>query len=343
VTEPATLRDIAHAAGVSLEIVSRVLNGKYKGNTKRGGERVEQVKAIAERLGYRPDAGAVAMRTRRTRQVGIVVHRDSLLCHPVLLEFLVGINETLETAGYLTTLCRLLDPGHSQAFNAQALDTRSLDGVVVVDGLDLPVLERIAKAVPAMVLVNSPGWAGTPAVMRDEPGAGALAGAQLADLGYRRGVYVRKDWSHHVSYDQRWAGFSAAFAGPGRSVEELRLDLPVTDAGCAALRALVGSHTVLAVADAMTVYGVIDACARIGVRPGIDFGLACLDAQNGMEYSNPGLARVTHDRVGIGATAAALVLDRIAGRPAVPGTRRVSGSWHPGLTAPGPQEALPSR
>lgn len=334
---PATIKDIAVAAEVSLETVSRVLNGKYKATTTRGRQRVEQVRAIAERLGYRPDATAVAMRTRRTRQVGIVVHRDSLTCHPSLPEFLVGINERLEQAGHLTVLCRLLDPGHSQAFAHQALATRSLDGVVVVDGLEVAVLERIAQAVPAMVLVNTPGWAGTPAVMRDEPGAGALAAANLAGLGYRRGVFVRKDWAHHVSYDQRWAGFSTAFAGSGRTVEELHLVLPCADEGCAALRAAIAPEAVLVAADALTAYALIDACAALGIRPGVDVGLACLDEQNGMVYSNPGLARVSHDRGAIGAAAAGLVLERIAGSTVAPGTRRFASVWRPGPTAPGPR------
>ncbi|MDA3961559.1 MAG: LacI family DNA-binding transcriptional regulator [Planctomycetota bacterium] len=332
-----TIRDIAEAAQVSLETVSRVLNGKYKASTQRGRDRVAQVRAIAAKLGYRPDPAAVAMRTGRTRLVGIIVENDSVFCHSVLLEFLAGITETLEAAGYATALTRLHHQPFAQAgFSCQALDTRALDGAVVVDGLDLDLLQRLDLVLPALVLVNSPGWGNTPAVMRDEAAAGALAGGRLADAGYRRGIFLRKEPSAHPCYDQRWAGFAAGFAGPGRQAEECRLALPFDDDARAHLRSLAATDTVIVASDPLSALGLLDAFARMDLRIGIDVGLAALDEQSGMDYSSPGLARVSHDREAIGAAAAQLILARIDGQAVEPGTRRLVGSWRAGCTAPGP-------
>jgi LacI family transcriptional regulator len=68
----ATINDVAAAAGVSRATVSRALAG-YGRISK---ETVNHVRAVAEDLGYRPNALAVAMRAGRTKTIGLVVISD---------------------------------------------------------------------------------------------------------------------------------------------------------------------------------------------------------------------------------------------------------------------------
>ena len=63
-----SLRDIAEAAGVSIRTVSRVL----KGTGSASAAARERVMATAERMGYRPNLVARALRTGRTMEVGVV-------------------------------------------------------------------------------------------------------------------------------------------------------------------------------------------------------------------------------------------------------------------------------
>jgi DNA-binding LacI/PurR family transcriptional regulator len=59
----ATLEEIAREAGVSRYTVSNVLRGRNKENWACTAERAERIRAIAERLNYRPNAAAVATAT----------------------------------------------------------------------------------------------------------------------------------------------------------------------------------------------------------------------------------------------------------------------------------------
>src|SRR3954452_10284600 len=65
----ATMRDIAAAAGVSVQTVSCVINN----NGAISDPIRAKVRKIADKLGYRPNLSAKAMRTGRTQTIGLVI------------------------------------------------------------------------------------------------------------------------------------------------------------------------------------------------------------------------------------------------------------------------------
>jgi LacI family transcriptional regulator len=67
-----TINDVAAAAGVSRATVSRALAG-YGRISK---DTVDHVRAVADSLGYRPNALAIAMRAGKTKTIGLVVISD---------------------------------------------------------------------------------------------------------------------------------------------------------------------------------------------------------------------------------------------------------------------------
>jgi LacI family transcriptional regulator len=67
-----TINDVAAAAGVSRATVSRALSGYGRINEQT----IEHVRATAERIGYRPNALAAAMRAGKTKTIGLVVISD---------------------------------------------------------------------------------------------------------------------------------------------------------------------------------------------------------------------------------------------------------------------------
>ena len=64
-----TIYDVAREAKVSMATVSRVVNGNA--NVKQ--ETKEKVEAVIERLGYRPNAVARGLASRRTTTIGVVI------------------------------------------------------------------------------------------------------------------------------------------------------------------------------------------------------------------------------------------------------------------------------
>ena len=65
-----TMKEVAQEAGVSIATVSRVLNGKDRGRIKP--EIAQEIKRIAEDLGYQPNLVARNLKTRSSRILGFV-------------------------------------------------------------------------------------------------------------------------------------------------------------------------------------------------------------------------------------------------------------------------------
>ena len=72
-----TIRDVAEAAGVSVSLVSFVLNarrgprGEYICSASQ--QTAERIVKTAERLGYHPNKAASSLRTGRSNTIGVIV------------------------------------------------------------------------------------------------------------------------------------------------------------------------------------------------------------------------------------------------------------------------------
>ena len=64
-----TIADVARAAGVSMMTVSRVMNDK----PGVGEEMRQQIRELANQMGYRPSQIARGLVTRQTSSIGLVV------------------------------------------------------------------------------------------------------------------------------------------------------------------------------------------------------------------------------------------------------------------------------
>jgi len=71
-TKNVTINDVASAAGVSRATVSRALSGYGRINA----ETVAHIRNVADEIGYKPNAIAAAMRSGKTKTIGLVVISD---------------------------------------------------------------------------------------------------------------------------------------------------------------------------------------------------------------------------------------------------------------------------
>jgi DNA-binding LacI/PurR family transcriptional regulator len=131
----ATMVDVARRAGVSQTTVSRVLNDPN--SAAFSDETRVRVQSAMEELGYRPHLGAQSLKNRKSSQVGVLLENrpDTRFTHPLSWEFLLGINEGLESSGYIMSLVRLTDVAKDGGLQARALRSQFLDGVIVVNYL----------------------------------------------------------------------------------------------------------------------------------------------------------------------------------------------------------------
>ena len=90
----ATQRDVARNAGVSQATVSLALGGAPSATKAATSARVLE---IARELGYAPNRWAQALRTRRTKTLGVVVPD---ICNPFFPSLLKGAQSVADAAGY---------------------------------------------------------------------------------------------------------------------------------------------------------------------------------------------------------------------------------------------------
>ena len=102
------ITEFAKAAGVSKAAVSRYFNGGYLSEEKRA-----RIAAAVEATGYRPSVQAQMLRTRRTRQVGVVLPR---------LFAVQGIYAAQPAADVLTVLVCLFSIKPMQAIASRNLN-----------------------------------------------------------------------------------------------------------------------------------------------------------------------------------------------------------------------------
>src|SRR5918911_4037800 len=177
-----SIRDVAAAAGVSYQTVSRVLNGSS--NVRP--ETRQRVKDSIARLGYRPSRAARALVAGRDRAVTVVTADTMLYGHASTLQ---GIEEAARGAGYTVNVIVVDSAGdeHVQLAVDHVADPTA--GAVIVIGFDaaaVAVLEALPDGIP-VVGVTGPGrdLAGRPTIGLDERAAAAAATRHLLELGHR--------------------------------------------------------------------------------------------------------------------------------------------------------------
>ena len=139
-----SLKDIAVACGVSIATVSKALNN----HSDIGQETKEHIRAVADKLGYHPNAAAQALKTNRTNNIGVlfVDEANSGLTHDYFNHVLNSFKKTAEENGFDITF---INGGKARINNMSYLSHaiyRGFDGVVIacVDFSD-PEVEELVK------------------------------------------------------------------------------------------------------------------------------------------------------------------------------------------------------
>ena len=146
------ITEFAQYAGVSKAAVSRYFNGGYLSAEKRA-----QIETAVEATGYRPSMQAQMLRTRRTRQVGVILPKLSSDSCPRMVE---GIGSVLEESGYQLLL---INTANDTKKELQALDTlrqHTVDGIILIAALYTPEHKALLEHlhVPIVILgQNFPG------------------------------------------------------------------------------------------------------------------------------------------------------------------------------------------
>ena len=217
-TQPVSMQDVARAAGVSPQTVSRVANGS---DAVRPGTR-RKVEEAMERLGYRPNYAARALKHGRFNDIGVVMFNMTSFGNAHLVE---SIAAAADENDYAITL-QQIGSGPERTLEAAINHMKQLpvDGVIVVMEEKLPDFDtfRPPKELPVVILSEDPSNA-CPTIDADHYGCSTAIVDYLLSKGHKT-VY-------HIAGPSTSRAATSRALGWRDSLNQLGLRVPQTYIG----------------------------------------------------------------------------------------------------------------
>jgi DNA-binding LacI/PurR family transcriptional regulator len=305
-----TIRDVAERAGVSKSLVSLVMRGAAHVSE----ERRNRVLAVAQEIGYRPNAVARSLVQRRTNLFGVLL---SDLHNPFFAEVIDGLRAEAEAHGYRV----IISTGDRAApSEAQALETLlelRTDGLILASGaIDMEVVTAASNEIPTVLAARHARGTGVDSVANDDTEGATLAVEHLAALGHQRIAHISggggagaRDRRRGYLRAMKRLGLEAyARVVPGSYTEQGGSE------GAAALIEDGERPTAIFAANDLAAVGALGALAERGVRVPDEVSLVGYDNTALAAVRRINLTTIDQPRPEIGRTAVSLLLERIEAR-----------------------------
>ena len=308
------IEEVARLAGVSAITVSRVLNTPAKVAEKTR----KAVWEAIERTGYIPNQLAGSLASNRSRTIGVII---PTVVNSIFADKVQGMTDVLSREGYQLLLA---NSGYSLEVEAQlvAAFVAQRPSGLVITGVTHAERTRSLLARAGIPVVETWSLSSEPIDMlvgfSNEDAAYAMV-RHLAGLGYRKIALVSAPVADNDRAASRVEGYRKAVRELGLACDP-RLEREASFSlrnGALALQELLAEHRGIEAvffANDILAAGALLECQRRGLRVPGDIGIAGFDDVDLAAEIVPGLTTVRIPRYEIGARAAALILDRIAGR-----------------------------
>jgi LacI family transcriptional regulator len=307
---PATIRDVAREAGVSVATVSRVFNnsGPVREETRR------RISEVALRLRYSPNSAARSLSTRQTDVIGVLLPD---LYGEFYSEVIRGIDQLVQREGWHL----LVSSSHNERTDIEAA-LRAMrgrvDGLLVMSpDLDAQALaENLPANLPVVLLNCEVDGRAYDSLNIDNYGGARAMMRHLLERGHRRiGLITGLPRNHDAR--ERLRGSQAALVAAGVAAEPglvVQGDFS-EDSGYRAARVLLERgplpSAIVAGNDSMAI-GALSALAESGVRVPEDVALVGFDDIPIARYVAPPLTTVRVRIPELGGRAAARLLAALA-------------------------------
>jgi LacI family transcriptional regulator len=333
-----TIKDVARAAGVSTQTVSRAISGKGY----IAAETLARVRDAIHRLGYTPNRVASSMATGHTRSIGMVVPDISYSFFP---EIVLGAETAARQAGYNLILCNTAEDDDQERRVIAFLHEARVDGLILA-GARLPDSELLDALAGHrhFVSINHPVPPELGGGVRSDHIRGVALAVDHLIQGGRRVIAYMAGPEHVYAAQERGRGFLRAMAEAGRPPDPalivphaanltdgrrtLREWLAAGEAGADAwhaARATLGCRGAVGLlrdrpdVDSIICYddqiavGALQACAALGRRVPDDVAITgCNDLPLASQVT-PRLTTQRIPRYQMGAAAAQMLIERIGG------------------------------
>lgn len=320
-----TLRLVAEAAGVHPSTASRALDPDRRHLI--AADVRSRVLEAAQRLGYRRNIGAAALRTGRTRLVGVVLPD---IANPVFGPILSGVEEALQAKGYSAVVANAGRSAEKALAAAGNLIARRVEGLVLATAqLVDPVVDLCRSEGMPVVLVNrAEASPRAPAVISDDRAGMGLAVRHLTGLGHVRIGHVAGPQNVSTGV-WRMEGFHAAMAAAGLPPAPVAVAGDYTiSAGAEAARRLLATArlTAIAAGNDLLALGCFAAITEAGLACPVDISVIGYNDMPLIDMVSPPLASVRISPEEMGRRAGHRLLSTIAGSRAAGGIELLAPS-----------------
>ena len=309
------VREVADAAGVSRQTVSRVLNE----HPSIRPETRDRVRAAMVALNFRPNRAARMLTTARSRTIGVLAAHAPSLFGPA--SSIDALEQAARAEGYFVTVAHTpnLEPEGLEA----ALDhllAQAVEGVVVVAPQQQAqrALAAVAVGIPYVTL-HDDGPAESNGSFAEQKAGGRLATRHLIERGHRRIL--------HVCGPQDWAEARARCEGFLSEARDAGIEAVVSPEGDWSARsgALItenllidtGASAIFSSNDQMAL-GVLHTAQVLGLRVPADLAVVGFDDVPEAAFFSPPLTTVRQDFAELGRLAVGRLLDRLDGATSTP-------------------------
>jgi LacI family transcriptional regulator len=210
-----TVKQIAEMAGVSVNTVSRALNGKPDVNENTR----QRVLEVAKKLGYVPNRSALSLKKQKTHIVGVIIEDNA---NPFWAEVLKGVESAAKSKGYHVILVNTSRNYEDEIEGIRMMLERRVDGILIAPNQkkydDLFELKKLG--VPFVIMgrhIKEFEELGIPMVYSDEISGGYRATKHLIERGCKRIAFIGAQ-PYNTASKERCEGYKKALKEAGLEI-----------------------------------------------------------------------------------------------------------------------------
>lgn len=302
-----TIYDVAREAGVSMATVSRVVNNNpnVKPQTRK------KVFEAIERLGYRPNAVARGLASKKTTTVGVVIPDIS---NSIFAEIARGIEDIANMYHYNIILCNADKKKEKEIRVINTLLEKQVDGLLFMGGTvtEDHIQAFQSAAVPIVLCATTDENRAIPSVDIDHEGAAFDAVSTLIRHGHREIAMISGTLQDPANGYARFQGYKRALETAGITYQEdlVRIGNYRYESGVEAMKYFLGLKqkptAIFAATDEMAI-GAIHSIQDQGLKVPDDFSIISVDNIRMASMVRPLLTTVAQPMYDIGAVAMRLL------------------------------------
>ena len=318
VRKPATLKDVAALAKVSRATAARALNSYgYVGD-----ETARKIQAAADKLGYRGNRLAQALRSGQLPIVGCIVGD---IQNPFFARIAHDIEVLARESGHNLIIGSSEEELGQEISLLASLQSLSIRGFIVAPtsaASNAHLQDLIAENVPLVLIDRVAEDLDCDSVAVDNAGGARKAVEYFIAMGHRRIGLLQDDMRIFTSRE-RMTGYQAALAASGIASDDRMIAVSqstVEHAVDATIRLFSQKTppTALFTVDSLMTQGALLALRSMGISIPHDVSLIGFDDFNLATFTDPQITVVSQPVSEIGRAAARLLFDRLSGKSDLP-------------------------